>query len=430
MKNTLIFTSVLAAAAVFPAAAQTHPVHRDETLHSTEFIKGDTVAAEEALKGNTPQGYNVPGLPRFAIFGKEGKFYLGIGGQIKGTVGYDLGDVVDNPNLFVTSAIPVNPAPGNGGKFQISGQQSSVFLNMVALPSTANQIGAYVSITFLGNNYAPSLSQAYLKYRGITAGYAYSLFSDMAAAPPTIDYEGPCAFTALPHALVYYEHPFGKHKEWKVGVGVEQTAASYTLASGTEMVNQRVPDIPAYIQYSWAGGDGWLRFSGILRNLYYRDLVSNRNVDKVGWGIKASGSTPVAGGLTAYYQAVFGKGIASYIQDLSGGGMDLVPAAGNAPVLESVKAWGAYGSLQYDFSPSVYCSATYSHVHTYAKEYSGGATPWGGQYRYADYVAANVFWNVNKIVQTGIEYLYGQRANYDGSRGHDNRIQAMIAVNF
>lgn len=430
MKRVTILSLALASVAL-PVVAQSHPARNDEEkVSSSLFVQGDTLGMHEALRQNMPQAYNVPGLPRFAIFGKEGKFYLGIGGQVKVTAGYDLGDVIDDPNCFTTSALPMNGAPGNGGKFQISAQQSSLFVNMVALPGTANQIGAYVSVNFMGESYAPSIVQAYLKYRGITAGYAFSLFSDMAAAPPTIDYEGPNAFTALPHTVLYYEKPFGRKKEWKAGVGVEQPANSFTLATKTLSVNQRVPDIPAYIQYSWNNGKGWLRFSAMLRNLYYRDLITAHNVDRIGWGVKASGSTPIVGNLTAYYQAVYGKGISSYIQDLNGMGMDLMPSATDLGKLNPIKAWGAYGGLQYNFSKSVFCSATYSHVRTYVPRYAGTDSPWGEQYRYAQYVVANVFWNINSLIQTGVEYLYGRRVNYNGDQSHDNRIQAMLSLNF
>lgn len=426
----LYLIPLLAALVAIPSPGQTHPARRNDKIQSPLFLHGDTASAEQALKGNRPQSFNIPGLPRFAIFGSKGNFYLGIGGQIKGTVGYDLGNVIDNPNDFTTSAIPIPALPGERGKFQISGQQTSFVVNFVALPGKADQIGAYISVDFTGNDYTPSLSQAYLKYRGITAGYANSLFSDAAAVSPTIDDEGPNAYTGVTHALVYWEQTFGKRKDWKFGVGIEQPTQSYTLGDKTEMITQKVPDIPVYLQYSWAKGNGWLRLSGMVRNLYYRDLSSDRNVDKVGWGVKLSGSTPVVGPLTAYYQAVYGEGIASYIQDCTGLGLDMTPSAGNSSVLNPVKAWGAYAGLQYTFSPKVFATASYSHVRTYADSFKGGSTPFGEQYKYAQYVVANLFWTPNPLLQTGIEYLYGRRVDYSGAQGHDNRIQAMIALNF
>jgi len=114
MKKAIILTLALSSVAL-SVVAQSHPARNDEKVSSTLFVQGDTLGMHEALRQNMPQAYNVPGMPRFAIFGKEGKFYLGIGGQVKATVGYDLGDVIDDPNCFTTSALPMNVAPGNGG---------------------------------------------------------------------------------------------------------------------------------------------------------------------------------------------------------------------------------------------------------------------------------------------------------------------------
>ena len=61
--------------------------------------------------------------------------------------------------------------------------------------------------------------------------------------------------------------------------------ASITAADGTRTVTQRIPDIPAYVQYSWDNGSGWLRFSALMRNIQYRDLVNDKNRNVTGWGI-------------------------------------------------------------------------------------------------------------------------------------------------
>lgn len=410
--------------------AQSSKTEKEEDLKIKVVEAQDTSSTYNTLHENAPHIQGTPDVPRFTVHGKEGKFYMGLGANIKAVGLYDFGNPINDQNMFVTSAIPVTRDPGNGGQFRISAQQSNIYLNVVALPGTKNQLGAYVSINFVGNGYAPSLNHAYLKYRGITAGYTYSLFTDAAAAPATIDYEGPNAFTCVINGNISYEHPFGKNKEWKAGIGLGTPVNSFTNATDTKTVTQRVPDIPFYLQRSWAEGKGWLRVSGIVRNLYYRDITAGKNVDKVGWGIKASGMTPIVGGLSAYYQGVYGKGIASYIQDLGGTGMDLMPDSANAAELEPVKVWGAFGALQYNFTPNVFCTAIYSHVRTYAHQYSDSTNPWRTSYKYAQYALANVFWQVNPIVQVGLEYIYGRRVDYNGAQGHDNRLQALLQVSF
>ncbi len=390
----------------------------------------DSTDTYKTLHENAPKLKGVPDVPRFALHGKEGKFYMGIGTNIKVVPLYDFGNPIPDDNMFITSAIPMHIAPGNGAQFRFSAQQSNIYLNVVALPGTKNQLGAYVSINFLGNGYAPNLQLAYLRFWGFTAGYNYSLFTDISACPATIDYEGPNSFACQKHGNVYYEQTFGKKNQWKAGIGIDMPSNSFTNATHTSTVTQRVPDIPFYVQRSWCDGKGWLRLSGIVRNLYYRNETAQKNVDKVGWGIKASGMSPLGSGFTAYYQAVYGKGIASYIQDLGGTGMDLMPDPGSSSRLKAVEAWGAFGALQYNFSPSLFCTAMYSHVRTYAGEYTDSSVPWGTGYKYAQYVLGNLFWQVTPIVQVGVEYIYGRRVDFDRSQAHDNRIQAMLQVSF
>lgn len=419
-----------AAVSVMAQRHPTTPTYQEVRILNDKDSSGVTeINVYETFVENAPKAYNIPGAPRFAIVGNDHKFYLGIGGTVKATVSYDWGNPIDNPFDFTTSSIPMNQRPGDGGKVQFSAATSSLYINFVALPGTDNQIGAYFNANLTGNNdYAFDLQYAYIKYRGITAGYNYSLFSDMAAAPPSIDNEGPCGFTAIPNGVIDYTHSFGKH--WSIGAGIELPMASATTGDETYMVNQRVPDIPAYVQYAWGEGKSWLRFSAIIRNMLYRDVVENKNHNNVGWGIKMSGSATLCPFVTAYYQAAYGKGITSYFQDLYEGGLDMVPEEGRPGRLTTVKAWGGYVGLQYNLSKNVFATTTYSHVRNYAPDYASGDTPWSGQYKYTQYALANVMWNITPIIQTGVEYIYGRRVNMDGESRHDNRIQAMLQVSF
>lgn len=433
--NNSLRTLLLGAAfaAGLTGLSQNHPTtppEDDVTIINPSENEGETftINVYQIFLKNAPKAYHVPGAPRFAIKGKNHKFYLGIGGTAKATVSYDWGDPIDNAYNFTTSSIPMQPRKGDGGLVQFSAATSGLFLNMVALPGTRNQVGVYFNfnLTGNGNNYGFNLYYAYVKYRGFTVGYDFSLFSDMAAAPPSIDNEGPNALTAVPNGVIDYRHSFNSH--WSAGIGAELPVASATTGDGTYLVNQRVPDFPAYVQYSWGKGQSWIRFSGIVRNMMYRDVIADRNRDCVGWGVKVSGSASVCPWLTAYYQAAFGKGMTSYFQDLYEGGLDMVPSGDGR--LESVKAWGGYLGLQYNISPKVFATTTYSHLRNYAGRYTGGDTPWGQQYRYAQYALANVIWNITPQISTGLEYIYGRRVDMDGVARHDNRIQTMLQVTF
>lgn len=382
------------------------------------------------LLENAPGLRNEPDVPRFAIVGKERRFYMGVGATLTTVAAYDFGNPIPDVNHFEPKNIPMSIAPGNGGEFRVSAQQSQFYINIVALPGQKNQLGAFVNVKFLGDNYSPTLDHAYLKYRGIIAGRTFSAFTDQAANPPSIDHMGPNASTTTVHGMISYEPFFGRNHEWRAGIGFDQPEESYTLTSATAHVNQRVPDIPFYVQRSWLNGRAWFRLSGIVRNIIYRDLDAGRNRDVLGWGMKATGRTPIAGGLQFSGLAVYGKGIAGYIQGLRGEGLDLTPDPSNPAKLNPVKAWAGFASLQYTFSYKCFATATYSMVRNYAEPYQGTDNPWADSYKYGQYVNANFFYNFNSIVQFGVEYLYGRRVDHSGLQAHDSRLQAMLRVSF
>jgi len=302
----------------------------------------------------------------------------------------------------------------------------------VALPHTKNQIGAYINFDFSGNgaNYGFSLKSAYFTYKGFTLGYKPSLFTDGAAAAPTVDQQGPNAMTFLFNTVLNYQYAFNKH--WKVGVGLELPVLNATYNDYTYQVNQKIPDIPFYVQYSWADSQAWLRLSGIVRNMYYRDKSSGTTVDKVGYGVKLSGASILARNLKMFSQCVYGEGLGSYIQDMQGLGLDIVPV-GNSGRLESVRAWASYVGLQWKISPKFLTSATYSTVEAfYPKNISDNLSDNISElmYKHAQYLVANLFYNITPSVQAGVEYLWGSREDTGGNFKQDTRLQTAIRVNF
>ena len=432
MKKTLL---LILAASLGIGAATAQTSHYNQKVNPVNLLISqaeDSLKVYEAFAENSPADYRVPNAPRFAVVGKDRKFYLGFGGDVKATMNFDWGSPVQNANEFAPYNIPIKGQPGynpsNKGWFGISAQQSDFFLNFIALPDNPNKIGFYLNATLLGDTYEPQLRSAYLTYRGIEAGYGFSLFTDLAADPTTIDYNGPNSFTVVINAKFDYRHNFGKH--FGIGVGAEMPMASYTDGDHTTTVTQRIPDIPAYVQWNF-GNNNRIRLSGLLRNMQYRDNLARDTKNLAGWGVQLTGNFNICDKLIGYYQATYGKGMTSYFEDLTGNGLDMVPNMDKNGELETVKAWGAYLGLQYNLSSKCYCNLIYSQLRDYAPNYGdNGTTTWGDQYKYGQYILGNFFYNINNLFTWGVEYIYGRRVNMDGSQGHDNRLQTMLQVNF
>ena len=387
----------------------------------------DSTMVHDILESNEPEDFQSPEFSSVAFVGKNSKFLISIGGYVKVVTGFDFGHPIESADEFITADIPMGPTDGNGGRFNLSAKQTHLYVNFIALPGSKNEIGAFISANLL-DDYLPTLQFAYLKYRGIQAGYDYSLFSDPACSAPSIDYEGPCAYTAIPVAGISYT--FQPLTNWEFAAGIQLPQTSFTTIEGvTETVTQRMPDIPLAAKYSWADGDSWVRASAIFRNLTYRNLDTATNHNRFGYGFQLSGGVNFLNKLTFYYEGVWGKGIASMVQDGDGQGLDLSPT-GDGRSLSPVMVWGGYCSLQYDITERVTTSATYSHFRTYAKRYLEGTTAWDDQYKYGQYVSANAFYKLTSYLDLGLEYIWGRRVNYDNLKCDDNRIQMAIQLSF
>lgn len=382
---------------------------------------GRAAEVEKAMKENAPTTPHDNGLPRFAIIGKERQFYIGIGAQFLGEGVMDWGDNMPSAINFIPSSITPS-SPGNRSNLRFAWQTSSVYMNVLAMPHTNNQVGLFFKTDFTASSL--NVSHFYAKYRGLTAGFTNSAFTDGAAEPMTIDNQGPNGYPSLTLFTAYWTQQFTNHLSGAIGID----APNISLSQGakTASVNQRIPTIPLYLQYGWDDGSGHIRLSGIVRTIQYRDIVKGENETMVGGGVQLSGMSKLTDKLSVQWNGAYGCGIGTYIQGDNGLGLDASEST-TAGKLEMMKTMGVTGGLNYCFSSKVSSNLVYSHVTNWLGD-NGKIN--GDQYRYGDYVAANVLYNINKFVAAGIEYDYGHRKSFDGTSEHTNRIQCQLSVTF
>ena len=363
-----------------------------------------------------------PSAPRFLLIDQKHKMALGIGGYVRLTTSYDFRGISDNVD-FVPYDIPVPEDPATKSQYQMDASTSRLFLKLVGKNRVLGKFSAYIETDFRGDNHSLRLLQAYFSARGFLVGQSWSTFSDLASIPPTIDFEGPNANTALRNVQIRYTYPINKH--WEVAIAVENPIPGITYGVKSCEVKPRVPDIPGYVQYSW-GASGHIRATGIFRGLSYRNMNSGKNHTLAAWGAQLSGLATLFPNFTFYYQGTYGEGISQYIDDLNGNNLDLVPDIHCTGRLQTLPAFAFLGGIKYNFTPRCFASASYSQVRLYSK--NGYYNAEG--YKYGQYAVGNIFWNLTPNCQLGIEYLYGRRVNMDKNDGHANRIQVMVQYNF
>lgn len=410
----------LLAAALLPVAAAAQTKIPERVL----ILSGDSARAHHEVMAvlydsNDFQFHDVKN-PRFLFLDQQGRAALGIGGALYATLGYGFDGSPGGGANFVAFDIPVPNTPEHRSDLAFTANHSKIFLHLAGRAKHVGTYQVYMQAAFTGpGGYGFKLKQAYISACNVTAGLALSTFCDP-AGPATVDTQGPNGIISQKNVLVKYTPSLSKHI--KVGIGIEQPAVSATFSATTRAIAQRVPDIPAYVQYAWTSGH--IRASGIFRALSYRDTHQQANRMAYGYGASLTAVANPTGQLQLYGALSYGRGIAAYVNDLDGCGLDLVPSA-TAGQLQAPGSMQYDISAQYNFSSRVMASASWSHVRLYNQEYM----PADG-YRSASYLSVNAFYTPFDDCQLGLAYIYGRRQDLSLAEGHANRLMASLRYSF
>lgn len=155
-----------------------------------------------------------------------------------------------------------------------------------------------------------------------------------------------------------------------------------------------------------------------------RNLAESTNRFATGWGVQLSGAIKMSEMFELDYEAVYGKGIANYINDLSGFGYDLI-SDGTDGKMKAPGSLGIAGGIRVNLTDKLFLSSTYSFCRLYDQENMGGDA-----YRRGNYAAVNCFYTPFSDFQVGVEYLHGRRTDMDHEHGIANRLEAMVKYSF
>ena len=365
--------------------------------------------------------FDDPSVPRFQFFDRQGKTILGIGGQMA-VFGYlDFGGMVDGYEFDVWN-IGVPTSPMQKSHIGASPSQSAIFLKL-AHSTKLGVFSMYINANFAQgeNKNSFGLRQAYVSLAGFTAGYARSTFSDPGATMPTIDPFGPIGNVSKRNILFSYRKNFKSH--FYGTISVEMPKATYTTDNSVEKLHQKVPDIPLNLQYTWFNGSH-IRFSAILRNLPYKDLLTNRNKLVTGYGFLLSGLIAPNKFVDIIYQISYGRGIGYYIKGTSGHGVDLIYGEKPGEMI-APPVFAFVGGVEVNLSKNVYMTASYSMARLYEQSHLGG-----DMFRRGAYINANTFWSPLDGLQVGIGYIHGRKTDVSLESGVSNRLLAMVKYSF
>ncbi len=380
---------------------------------------------EQTLRTGFQQAHN----PQFVFATKNNKFALGIGGYINLRASYDLKGAVDNID-FIPYDIPMQETYANRQRLMMDATTSRLFTKAVVNSGALGRVVAYVDMDFRGGeefSYTPRLRSAYVSLLGFTAGRDITTFCDLQAAPLTVDFQGPNAYNLNFAAMLRYEVDF-LQDYCTFGVAAEMPTVSGTYDENFRPISQRVPDVPVYLQVAW-GEDrqSHFRASGVFRNMYLHNAVTEKNTSLFGWGVQASGRIETCPFFTVFFNGIYGEGITPYIQDLTGSGLDFTPDPENALRIQTMPMWAWQAAGQLSFIPSKfwisggYSTARVEKHHGYYAD---------TEYKRGNYMFGNIFYQPTPNCRIAAEYLHGSRTDMNSLKGEANRLSLMIQYNF
>jgi hypothetical protein len=367
--------------------------------------------------------------PRFMIANENQTFKFGIGGAVKLVAFTDFAGTIPNYD-FVTSLIPI--PTNNYGQFDIFANYSRFNIKVVGRIKEYPVI-SFIEGSFSGANNSFKLRHAYVSFLGLTVGQTWSTFMDLQSSPSTIDGEGPNNQIALRHPMIRYTYYYKDKLQAAFAVEMSSLLMDNEAVQPLKIYTQqqRVPDFISHIKYK--GKFGHFQFGALLSIINYGDSMQNKkSVYIPAGGLSLSGTFNLWKEAKLYYQFDGGKGIATYIQDLSLFNYELLPDFVGSKRVNTVWRYGGFIALQQYWTKKVHSNVVYGITRLETPKGDRALyeerVPW--YYKYGQYFAVNTFWNFYDFANIGIEYVWGERVNLSGRRGHANRINLLLQYDF
>ena len=389
--------------------------HLGEATSTYEVFSEDPAAAprfDNAPVDPTYHGYFIlPGTQTL----------LRIGGFFKTDVIYEL-EPTESPDQFIPSSILI-PAVEDVQNANVSMRPTRLSLDF-RVPSPIGDARFYVEGDLFGTNATtPRLRHAYAQARNLLVGQTFSTFMDPDAIPDLLDVRGPNGMDNVRNPQIRYG--VALDQQTTLYGSIEKPASEVDVVRTPEFSSQPsapLPDAAIRVRREFQAGH-W-QVASMFRSI--AAFLPNGPRDSVfGWGLGTSGRVRLFGRDHLLAQATYGRGIARYIQDASGRGLDAALVAGPEPHLKAIPAVGTHVAYQHYWLHTLRSSLVYGYSHVQNTEFQPAST-----FRTSHYAAGNLIWNLFGALDVGAEYLFGRNEHKDGQAANASRVQVSMKYAF
>jgi hypothetical protein len=336
------------------------------------------------------------------VFGRD--VAMKIGGYVKADFIYDF-NPIDETDSFVTTSIPVGAAHRTNARFHARQTRMSFDTRWA---SSARTVRIFVEGDFFSEGDRYRLRHAYGEVGSLLVGKTWTTFTDVAAAPATLDFEGSVSAVNRRQAQARWTQPICC-RDLTLALAIEDARFIIQLPPDvTADPRSPSPDFVWHLRLD----RGWGRFqvAGLYR-IGGGQVPHNPVVTGTAWGMNFTGTILLARCTTAYYQIVFGEGIGSYR-----GLPDAAPAT--AERMTALPLFGWMVGVNHEWNDRLSSNFTYAE-----NRLDNAAFQDPDDVHRTTYLAANLIYSPLERVQVGIEYLYGLREDIDREVGSAHRAQ-------
>jgi hypothetical protein len=344
---------------------------------------------------------------------------------------------------FIVGSIPPEgqDAPGAKAGTEVTANQSRINFEFRE-ETKLGEMRAFLEADFEGSGDAFRLRHAYGQMGSILAGKTWSTLMDIDSMPEEVDFEGINGQILLRQSQLRYSPRIGENLSLKLSLEDPQTAVingqdDSSFPDFVVSVNRMPFDFLQHLSFlgSWNSRVGVIfRDLGAQQTITQPDGSVEQGDTKTtfGWGITISGRTPLTwwgSDDVLLGQLTYGEGVGRYVNDLGtiGGGDAVFNPSGN---LQALPVFAGYLSYQHRWPMSRWpgilrSNLTLSWVDIDNYDYQDDS-----DYSSTLRGSINLMYYPVSHARLGMEFLWGERKNVDGSKGTAKQFQLSARYSF
>jgi len=352
------------------------------------------------------------------IIADEGKLQMRILGSVRFSAFYDSKNLISK-NRFSTFYIPTGDENIFIGNYYNSLGFSRIGYE-VTRKTTKGDFFIRIESDFAGQNNDYRIRHAYGRFRNFLIGQTWSLLTNVSSLPSTVDPSGADGSINIRTPQIRYSRNISETIKGSI-------ALEYSLPEliSPDSINitflQTVPNVTARI-------NGKVKFAYLQMSVIIAPITGvnpdGKKNTSFGYGMSLSGTLEMNQTNHLLFQATYGNSIAHFLNPFRNTGQDM-----------------AYDPVTSEFSGLNVAGGFLSYGHKWPKDISSylsfGVTSItnksfqpGSNFDFSYSISGNAFWKIVQGLRIGLEFMYGERFNIDGSRGSAGRLWALFYYDF